>query len=325
MRNLHPLCDHQPETQSLRTAALDGLRRTPKKTSPKLFYDERGSQLFDRICQLDVYYPTRTEKAIMREHGGAMADALGANVLLVEYGSGSSSKTRILLDHLKDPAGYVPIDISREHLVEAAKQLAADYPELPVLPVCADYTDAFDIPTPNGHITRIGAYFPGSTIGNFEVADARAFLARIADHIRPKGGLLIGVDLHKDPAILEAAYNDPEGVTAAFNKNLLRRMNRELDATFDVDRFRHQAVYNETERRIEMYLVSTTDQTVEVAGEDFSFHEGEPICTEYSHKYTFDSFADLAGEAGLSVEKVWTDAEELFSVQYCTVADERAR
>lgn len=322
MSNVHSLCDYEPEVESFRDEALSGLQRDQKKIPPKFFYDERGSKLFDQICELDEYYPTRTEMAIMREQVGKMARVIGKDVLLVEYGSGSSLKTRILLDHLDRLAAYVPIDISREHLMKAARELAADYPDLPIIPVCADYTSSFEVPTPNGEVRRVVGYFPGSTIGNFEQDDARAFLRQIAQQIHPDGGLLIGVDLHKDPEIIEAAYNDEEGVTAAFNKNLLRRMNRELDATFDLDQFRHRAVYNADRQRIEMYLVSTSDQQVEVAGETIPFEKGETICTEYSHKYTLDSFAEMAASAGLSVERVWTDEDDLFSVQYCAPAQQ---
>jgi dimethylhistidine N-methyltransferase len=237
----------------------------------------------------------------------------------VELGSGSSVKTRILLDHLDDLAVYVPIDISRAHLRAAAEKIAEAYPSVPVQPLCADYTGTFDLPEPPRPAARTVAFYPGSTVGNFQPHEARDFLGRLADGIGDDGGLLIGVDLKKDIDVMEAAYNDAAGVTAAFNKNLLRRMNRELDATFDLDRFEHMSVWNEETGCIESFLRSTAEQTVTVAGEPFSFEEGETIHTEYSYKYTLDEFADLVGEAGFSVDRVWTDDRSYFSVQYCTV------
>lgn len=312
-----PLLDLHPETESLREAVLDGLQREPKSIPSKFFYDERGSKLFEAICELDEYYLTDTEIGIMCDNIEAIVQALGPNVRLVEYGSGSSRKTRILLDHLPDLAGYVPIDISREHLMEAAEQLAHAYPEVPILPVCADYTSTFELPEPDRPVARTVVYYPGSTIGNFTREAARDFLQHIAEVIGPEGGLLVGVDLQKDPDVLHAAYNDTKGITAAFNKNLLWRINRELGARFDPDRFRHEALYNEGEGRIEMYLVSETDQRVTVADMEISFRAGEAICTEYSHKYTLEGFAELAASAGLSVQQVWTDEQSFFSVQYC--------
>lgn len=315
-----PVIDVRPGTGSLRADVLAGLQHAPKSIPSKFLYDARGSKLFDAICELDEYYPTRTERAIMNEHIEAMTETLGPGVRLVEYGSGSSAKTRILLDHLTDPAGYVPIDISREHLIRAAENLAASYPDLPVLPVCADYTASFELPMPDRPVERTVVYYPGSTIGNFEMDDARAFLRHIARLIAPEGGLLIGVDVQKDPDVLHAAYNDAEGVTAAFNKNVLRRINRELDADFDLARFRHEAIYNAEAGRIEMYLVSETDQRVTIDGVAIDFQAGERICTEYSYKYTLDGFEALANAAGLTVEQVWTDDRDFFSVQYAEPA-----
>ena len=315
-----PLVDQAPATESFRDAALDGLQKPQKQISSKFLYDERGSKLFDQICELEEYYPTRTEIGIMQDHVDAMVEAIGPQARLVELGSGSSLKTRILLDHLDEVAVYVPIDISRAHLVEAAEKIAADYPEVPVQPLCADYTSSFDLPEPPRPAERTVVYYPGSTVGNFQPEEARSFLGRIADGLDSGAGLLIGVDLKKDIDVMEAAYNDAEGVTAAFNKNLLRRMNRELDATFDLDRFEHWSFWNEEEGCIESHLRSTTDQTVTVAGKRISFEEGETIHTEYSYKYTLDEFADLVGEAGFSVEQIWTDERDYFSVQYCTVA-----
>ena len=314
-----PLVDQAPDTESFREAALEGLRQPQKQISSKFLYDERGSKLFDRICELEEYYPTRTEIRIMRENIEAIREAIGPQVRLVELGSGSSMKTRILLDHLDDLAVYVPIDISKAHLVEAAEGIADAYPDVPVQPLCADYTASFDLPEPPQPASRTVVYYPGSTVGNFQPDDARHFLRRIADGLERGAGLLIGVDLKKDVDVLEAAYNDAEGVTAAFNLNLLRRMNRELDATFDLDRFEHLSVWNEDMGCVESFLRSTEAQTVTVAGESFSFGAGETIHTEYSFKYTLDEFADLMADAGFSVEEVWTDDRSYFSVQYCTV------
>lgn len=314
-----PLVDQAPATDSFRGAVLDGLQKSRKKIPSKFMYDERGSKLFDQICELEEYYPTRTEIGIMQDHVDAMVEAIGSQARLVELGSGSSLKTRILLDHLEDLVVYVPIDISRAHLVQAAEQIAADYPEVPVQPLCADYTSTFDLPEPPRPAARTVVYYPGSTVGNFRPEAAQAFLGRIADAMPPSAGLLIGVDLKKEVDVLEAAYNDAEGVTAEFNINLLRRINRELDANFDLDRFEHRGVWNEEEGCMESFLRSTTRQTVTVDGRSFSFEEGETIHTEYSYKYTTDEFADLVGKAGFSVEQVWTDERDYFSVQYCTV------
>ncbi|MFB6231429.1 MAG: L-histidine N(alpha)-methyltransferase [Salinibacter sp.] len=314
-----PVLDEAPTTESFRTAVLTGLQKTQKRIPSKFLYDERGSELFDRICELDEYYPTRTEMGIMRRNIDAMAETIGPRTRLVEYGSGSSLKTRILLDHLEDLASYVPVDISKDHLAAAADALAEDYPAIPVQPVCADYTTSFELPDPPLPAACTVAYYPGSTIGNFRRDDARAFLERVARTVGEDGGLLIGVDLKKDVDVLKAAYDDSEGVTAAFTKNLLRRMNRELDATFDLEAFEHQVVWNADRGCIESHLRSTTAQTVSVAGETVEFEEGETIHTEDSHKYTLDGFAALANKAGFEVSRVWTDDRSYFSVQYCTV------
>jgi dimethylhistidine N-methyltransferase len=313
------LVDEAPETESFREAVLNGLRKSQKQIPSKFLYDDRGSKLFDRICEQEEYYPTRTEMGIMETHAEAMADAVGARARLVEYGSGSSRKIRILLDHLEDLAAYVPVDISRDHLRAAAEALAEDYPDLPIQPLCADYTTTFTLPEPPRSPARTVAYYPGSTIGNFPPDAARDFLRHVREVVGRNGGLLIGVDLKKDVDVLEAAYNDAAGVTAAFNKNLLRRMNRELDATFDLDRFEHESVWNEDEGCIDSFLRSREAQTVTVAGETVAFEDGERIHTEYSYKYTLDDFGDLMHEVGFAVDEVWTDARSYFSVQYCSV------
>ncbi|MFO0881609.1 MAG: L-histidine N(alpha)-methyltransferase [Gemmataceae bacterium] len=294
-----------------------GLSRTSKTLPCKYFYDARGSALFDQICELPEYYPTRTELAILRNHVGEITRHLGRDCTLIEYGSGSSLKTRLLLAQLSGGV-YHPVDISREHLLASARTLAAEFPTLLVDPICADFTRPFTVP----HRPKTGrkvVYFSGSTIGNFPRPEALRLLHQISEQIAPGGGLLIGVDLRKDRATLEAAYNDAAGVTAAFNLNLLVRINRELSGTFDLDRFRHRAVYHEAAGRIEMYLISLDDQVVEVDGEEFAFEAGERICTEYSCKYTREEFAEMLREAGLEVRQVWTDPQQLFSVQYASL------
>lgn len=308
-----------PKPGSFRDEVLGGLRKPQKELPSKFLYDERGSQLFEQISALDEYYLTRTELGIMRDHAGEMATLLGPQCLLVEYGSGSSTKTRLLLNHLLQPAAYVPIDISKEHLIQAATALATEYPDLEVLPVCADYTTNFALPTPSRPAARRVVYYPGSTIGNFDREPAVRFLEHIAHVCGQGGGLLIGVDLSKDPVKLHHAYNDWEGVTAAFNLNLLARINRELGADFPLDRFRHYAFYNPREGRVEMHLVSVANQTVHIGDAAFSFEIGESIWTESSYKYRLAEFARMAGAAGFAVKQVWTDPQELFSVQYLTV------
>jgi dimethylhistidine N-methyltransferase len=299
----------------LRQDVIAGLGRRPKALPCKYFYDARGAELFDQITALDVYYPTRTEVAIMRGHAREMAALIGRRARLVELGSGSSTKTRILLDNLVDLDAYVPVDISHEYLGPAVESLARQYPWLSIVPVCADYSRPFHLPS-RARAERTTVYFPGSTIGNFQPSEARQFLKVVAGLCRPRGGLLIGVDLKKDPLVLNRAYNDEQGVTAAFNLNLLARINRELFADFDLARFRHHAFYDEREGRIEMQLVSTARQVVHIAGKAFDFAEGESISTEYSYKYTIEEFRRLAADAGFLPSRVWTDERKLFSVHH---------
>ena len=307
--------DLEPAREEFLRDVLAGLQASPKTLPCKYFYDERGSQLFDAICELPEYYPTRTELGIMATHGEDMADVLGHGCRVVEYGSGSSAKTRLLLDRLDAASAYVPVDISREHLLASAATLADEYPAVEVLPVCADFTQPFALPTPKRAPSRTAVYFPGSTIGNFTAAAAESLLRQVRELVGPGGVLLIGVDLVKDEDVLVRAYDDAAGVTAAFNLNLLERINRELGADFDVDRFTHRAVWQPEPSRIEMHLESDVTQTVRVADAAIAFGAGETICTEHSHKYTPDSFADIASRAGLDVERVWTDDARLFSVQ----------
>lgn len=315
-----PLSRSETSTVQLASAdeVLRGLRSPQKELPCKLFYDHTGSELFEQITALDEYYPTRAEMRILRQSVGDIAARLGPDCLLIEYGSGSSTKIRLMLEHLEKPAGYVPIDISRDLLEQSAADIARSYRGLPVVPVCADYTRGVELPRSLPRHTRRIAYYPGSTIGNFVPEDARRFMTRIGDVCGPGGGLLIGVDLKKDPLMLHRAYNDSLGITAAFNLNILTRLNRELGANFAVDRFRHYAFYNPVFARVELHLVSLDEQTVRVRGVDIHFERGESIWTEASYKYTPKEFAVLAAGAGWHVDQVWTDDRGLFSVQYLT-------
>lgn len=310
------LLDLEPAANDDERELVGGLSRDPKQISPKYFYDDAGSKLFEQICEQPEYYPTRTELDIMREHMQEIATLCGSRASLIEFGSGSSLKTRLLLEHLDKPAAYVPVDISREHLLEASEELASDYPEIEILPVRADFTRPFDLPQPKVMPERNIVYFPGSTIGNFQTEEAIDLMRVMREEARDDGALLIGVDLEKPKEVLEPAYNDAAGVTADFNLNMLRRLNREYDATFDLDAFRHHAVFDEDNSRIEMRLISLRRQAVHVAGERFELAEGEYIVTEHSHKYAPEQFAGMAAEAGFSLQKVWTDDAEMFSVQF---------
>ncbi len=299
---------------------LAGLRASPKRLPCKYFYDSRGSELFDRICQLDEYYLTRTELAIMDRFAPGMGARIGPRAMLIEFGSGSSVKTRYLLDALAEAVAYVPIDVSGDHLRATALELSRDYPHIEVLPLCADFSKDLTLPRPTRAASRTTVYFPGSTIGNFLPSQAARLLRRIASYCARGGGLLIGIDLQKDVARIEAAYNDRLGVTAAFNLNLLHRMNRELGADFDLSCFAHEARYNQAAARIEMYLISRQAQTVSLGGEAIELAAGEPICTEYSHKYTVDRFAAIAAAAGLALRDQWSDANRDFAVLYLAAA-----
>jgi len=291
---------------------LSGLRESPKRAPCKYFYDNEGSRLFEEICRLPEYYQTRTELALLEKHAGEIASLMGRRVELIEFGAGALRKVRILLDALDAPYAYTPIDISGDYLEGVGRDLAAHYPDLTLRPIVADFTEVFAIPRHEFGAHRAG-FFPGSTIGNFEPAEAMRLMRAMAAPLHG-GGLLIGVDLVKDPAVLHAAYNDGAGVTAAFNKNILARANRELGADFDIDAFDHYACYNPKPARIEMYLVSRKAQAARVAGETFSFAQGEAIHTENSHKYTLESFAALAHCAGLAAKKVWYDPQNRFAL-----------
>lgn len=310
----------RPGVNGEQNELLAGLTRTQKTVSPKFFYDETGSRLFDEICRQPEYYPTRTEIDILRRHAGEMATLIGPQASVIEFGSGSSIKTRLLLAKLLDPAAYIPVDISREHLALAAEKLATDFPEIEVLPVCADFTHPVALPTPSRPAACNVVFFPGSTLGNFSVDEAIDLMRVMREQADDDGALLIGIDLAKPREIVEPAYNDAAGVTAEFNLNLLRRLNREYDADFELPAFEHEAVYDETEQRIEMRLVSLERQSVRIAGTDIDLDAGEYIVTEHSHKYSPGQFADMAKDAGFISCQAWTDANNLFSVQYLKAA-----
>ena len=312
---LQRLQDLEPSTQEFRDAVLTGLGQAQKTLPCKFFYDAEGSRLFDQICELPEYYPTRTELALLADKSGEIARLIGRRARLVEFGSGAGVKIRLLLNALDRPTAYVPVDISRDHLMMAAADLARDFPALQIAPICADYTKPFALPAPGGQPPGITVgFFPGSTIGNFTPDEARLFLARARRLLGPGSAMVIGVDLRKSTQILVPAYDDADGVTAAFNLNLLVRINRELDGTFELDQFAHEARWNDEAGRIEMHLVSRRDQQVRIGSTRFAFRAGETIHTENSHKYTLDQFRALAVGAGYRPRAAWTDAAGLFSV-----------
>jgi dimethylhistidine N-methyltransferase len=292
----------------------EGLSRTPKTIPCKFFYDAEGSALFEAISALPEYYQTRTEVALLRRHGAEIAALVGAGAEIVEFGAGSLGKARILLEALDAPFAYTPIDISGAYLREVVRRLAADYPSLQLRPLVGDFTLPLQVPAMAGASRRAG-FFPGGTIGNFRPDHAMALLRRMREMLHG-GGLLVGVDLVKDPTLLHAAYNDAAGVTAAFNKNLLARANRELDAGFDLDSFAHYAPYNPQAQRIEMYLVSLKRQSVCLPCGVVEFAAGEAIHTEDSYKYSIESFREIAARAGFSPRAVWTDDSRLFSLHW---------
>jgi dimethylhistidine N-methyltransferase len=313
------LVDVTPATRNFLEETIAGLSKHPRTLPCKFFYDEGGSELFQKICELPEYYITRTELQILRLHGAKIAAALGPNIELVGLGTGAGTKTQILLWELRNPSVYVPIDISCDQLERSAARFREMFPQLQIIPLCADYLEPFELPLPRQPSLRSVVYFPGSTIGNFEPGTAVEFLRRLVDIAGIGGGLLVGVDLEKDPSVIEAAYNDSAGITAQFNLNLLARANRELGADFDLNNWRHRAIYNSTEGRIEMYLISTTEQCAQMHNHRFKFQTGEKLLTEYSYKHTPARFIALAREAGFRFEQLWTDDAHLFGVFYFTV------
>lgn len=301
------------ETTDFLTDLIHGLEQRPRTLSPKYLYDERGSQLFERICELDEYYPTRTEIAILEANRAEIAGCLGSRCAVIEPGAGASVKTRILLKELRDPAAYVPIDVSGDFLKESSRKLAIDFPSIAIHPVCADFTQPLRIPRiPDARNQAV--FFPGSTLGNFQPTDAATLLRRMRDWVLPEGKLLVGIDLIKDTRTLERAYNDVEGVTAEFNLNLLVRANRELGSDFDPRSFTHRATFDSKHSRIEMHLISKKEQGVKISGREFRFEAGESIHTENSYKYSLPRFRELASEAALAVTRHWTDPKKYFGI-----------
>ncbi|MBF0383870.1 MAG: L-histidine N(alpha)-methyltransferase [Magnetococcales bacterium] len=306
--------DFHPTQDSLLQEVLKGLAKEQKTIPPKFFYDANGSKLFDEITQLTEYYPTRTEIELIKTHRQEMARYIGSSIELIELGSGSSLKVQLLLEGLK-PSIYIPVDISREHLLESCQRLAEYFPEIYIHAVCADYSSKLELPDlSNGN--RKVVFFPGSSIGNFEPQAAANLLENVATLVGQGGGLLIGVDLQKDHAVLNSAYNDGKGVTAAFNLNLLNRINSETGADFNLDKFSHKAFYNSQEERIEMHLVSNKEQQINVNGSNFKFCKGESIHTENSYKYSVQSFQKLAASVGFKPVKTWVDPQSYFSIHY---------
>ncbi len=312
------LLDLEPAASDFLEQAIAGLSSSPRTLPSKFFYDERGSELFQKICELPEYYVTRTETKILRRYAPEMAASIGEKAEIVGFGTGAGIKTRMLLEHLENPIAYVPVDISKQRLTESAEALSREMPNLEVLPVCADYLQPIKLPSPKQRPEHIAVFFPGSTIGNMEPEVARTFLRRVADLCGHSGGLIIGVDLQKPRQILELAYNDKAGVTADFNLNLLVRANRELGADFDLRRWKHRAIYNSKSSRIEMHLLSLGEQAVHLGHEEFEFEDGEKIITEFSYKHTIEGFTALAGSVGFQRPRVWTDVERFFAIFHFT-------
>jgi dimethylhistidine N-methyltransferase len=310
--------DRAPHRDRLRglTEIQGSLAGTPKRLPCKLFYDAEGSRLFERITRLPEYYPTRTEVAILERYGREMAEQIGSGAVLVEFGSGVSYKTRLLLDVLREPRAYVPIDISREVLLSSAEALGRRYPGLAVRPLFGDYMHELELPLTADELSApITAFFPGSTIGNFEHDEAVSFMRRVRRCAPGGANLLIGVDLPKEPSVLEAAYDDADGVTARFNLNVLRVLNRDYGTGFRLDDFTHRALWNEAEHRVEMHLVCRRDHELKVGTRSFSFRAGEAIVTEHCYKYSPEDFRELAESAGFRVARLWLDERAAFSVQ----------
>jgi dimethylhistidine N-methyltransferase len=314
--------DLEPVSADFLAEVLAGLSSSPRTLPCKFFYDERGADLFQKICELPEYYITRTETELLRQYAPEISESIGANAALIGFGTGAGIKTRMLLEQLQNPIAYIPVDISKQRLIDSAVELSLAMPALEILPVCADYLQELEFPKPLRKADHMAVFFPGSTIGNMEPPVAADFLRKICHLCGKSGGLIIGIDLQKSREILEAAYNDSAGVTAEFNLNLLVRANRELGADFELARWSHRAVYNEQEGRIEMHLVSRDEQSVHVGGREFHFAGGEKIVTEFSYKHTIDGFARLAASAGFrEASRVWTDPEKMFAIFHFAVAE----
>lgn len=309
--------DFHPEHDDFLQDVLAGLSKVQKEIPAKYFYDERGSALFDQISELEEYYPTRTEIGLLEKYRTEIASALGQNCFLIEYGSGSSRKVSVLLDALQNPFAYMPVDICREYLLHSSRRIAALHKNLQVIAICADYMQLTALPQSSRfQNTKKVIFFPGSTIGNCKPMEALRLLKNTLKLAGPGGGMLIGVDLKKDSSILQAAYNDAQGITAEFNLNMLTRINRELTANFCLTDFRHHAFYNAQRGRIEMHLVSLCDQNVSVNGVPVYFRAGESIHTENSYKYTLQEFRSMAAAAEFKPDLVWTDEQQMFSLHY---------
>ena len=318
MENLNmELVNLAPSPTTVLKEVLAGLSKSQKALPPKLLYDKKGSEIFEEICKLEEYYPTRTESDILKSNAKDICQLIGEGSIIVEPGSGSGDKIRFLLQHLKMAKGYVPIEISREILLRMTEELHEEFPELKVSPVCADFNQDIELPlTLDAEAAKKVIFFPGSTIGNLVPQDAVAFLKKMAKLAGRGGGMVIGVDLKKDPEIFKLAYDDPAGVTAAFNLNLLERLNREVSASFDLENFAHEAIYDEKLGRVEMHLVSKVPQLIKVNETVFRFLEGETIHTESSYKYSVEEFAELSAKAKWVFKKAWKDKKNLFCVYY---------
>jgi len=303
------------EKNTILSEVLKSLSMKNKWLPSKLHYDDYGSQLFEQICKQDDYYVTRTEMEIMRQNIEEMVTKIGSACALLEFGSGNSKKTRFLLKHLNHPSIYIPIDISQEILFRSANELQRLFPSIEIIPLCADYLKTIELPTPKRKFNRKVMYFPGSTIGNFNPKEAEAFLKRIRECVGARGALLIGVDLEKDKKILEKAYSDKKGITSMFNLNMLTHINHLCDANFDINKFKFKAFYNEREHRIEAYLMSLEKHAVQIGEIEVSFEKNEAIRTEYSYKYSLESFKTIAQKADFHVDKTWVDDKNYFSVQ----------
>ena len=298
-------------------AVIEGLNKTQKQIPSRYLYDKRGSELFEDITDLEEYYPTRTEISILKEYDDEITELSGDNVNLIEFGSGSSKKTKILIRAIEDLQSYIPIDISKSALDEAEKELQNEFPDLDISTLHADFNKPVTLPVSKSNTFLLG-FFPGSTLGNFEYTSAVTFLKNVKKILGKNSALLIGIDLQKDPDVLIPAYDDASGVTASFNLNLLERINKELDADFNLEAYEHKAIYNDKFKRIEMHIISLKDQAVTILGNKFIFDRGETIHTENSHKYTIKSFSELAESGGWKVTKHWTDGKDLFSLHYLT-------
>lgn len=314
---MNKFIDHGPSTSSMLKEVLIGLSQNQKILPPKYFYDKKGSEIFEKICLLNEYYPARAESEILSTYAWEISKFIGTQSLILEPGSGSGQKIRFLIPHLLEPAGYVPIDIAKEMLLKMADEMRTEYPFLNVMPICADFNQEMDfLSIAQDGVQKKVVFFPGSTIGNFTPIEAIGFLKKTGKVVGTGGGLLIGIDLKKNPEIMIEAYDDASGVTADFNLNLLERLNREVAASFDLNNFAHKAKYNEELGRIEMHLVSKEPQYIKVNETVFRFRVGESIHTESSYKYTTDEFTELCAKARFKLKKLWKDSQNLFCVYY---------